>query len=365
MISSATDKKTADAIMTEWNSKQSEVSKLMDTGSRSAKPKKDPNHPKRWNTGYIIFCGEHRTKIKEKDPSLSATEVTTQLGKLWKELSEKEKKKYEEASKKDKSRYDKEMESYTPPEGFSDSEDKPKRGRGKRAERTGPKRPLSAYMFFCQDARAEVKSDHPDMDGKKVTLELGTRWNALTAEQKAPYDAKHQADKARYEAEKASATGDESSPAKTSGKGKKGAKADAKAETKTNAPADAPAKSKGKKGAKADAKAEPVKTDAPAKGRGRKKAEKPEDQSPPEPPVKGSKSGKKAVKNTPGYQYFVTDETDKLSSENPDWSSKKVETEVNKLWAQLCDEEREVYELEAQAQEEENDGSDVEQLEDE
>jgi hypothetical protein len=43
-----------------------------------------------------------------------------------------------------------------------------------------PKKPLSAYMFFCKDQRDAVRDDMVEgVDAKEVTKELGTRWNDL------------------------------------------------------------------------------------------------------------------------------------------------------------------------------------------
>jgi hypothetical protein len=357
--------------MSSWNTKKGELSKLMGTSTRT-KRKKDPNAPKKWKTSYISFCDDQRDKVKKANPEMSATEITTKLGALWKALSEKDKKKYEESSKKDRARYEKEMESYTPPE---DESDEPvKRGRGAKKERTGPKRPLTAYMYFCQDKRQEVKEANPDMNGTAVTAELGSRWKDLSDEDKAPYEAKQAADKARYENEKASgSTADSTKPAKEPAKrGKKDAKEEApkepakrgKKEVKEDAPKE-PAKRGKKEAAKEEptpakqTKDKPVKESKEtketakelAKGRGKKEEAA-------AVPAKGKKTDE--VKKTPGYEYFLKDCTEELESENPDWGSRKVQAEVNKRWKELSDDDREAYEMEAAAVAEEGDGSEVE-----
>ena len=47
-------------------------------------------------TGYTYFCRENRSDVKDDNPEMSATEITKQLAKLWKELSEEEKKEWRE-----------------------------------------------------------------------------------------------------------------------------------------------------------------------------------------------------------------------------------------------------------------------------
>ena len=49
------------------------------------------------------------------------------------------------------------------------------------------KRPLSAFMKFSQEKRAEVKSANPDITFGEVGRKLGEMWRALSEEQKATY----------------------------------------------------------------------------------------------------------------------------------------------------------------------------------
>ena len=50
---------------------------------------------------------------------------------------------------------------------------------GKKKDKNKPKRGSSAYIFFCGEERANVKTDNPDMSAKEVVAELGARWNQL------------------------------------------------------------------------------------------------------------------------------------------------------------------------------------------
>lgn len=66
-----------------------------------------------------------------------------------------------------------------------------------------PKRSLSAYMFFANENRDIVRSENPGISFGGVGKLLGEKWKALTPEGKAPYESKAEADKKRYEEEKA------------------------------------------------------------------------------------------------------------------------------------------------------------------
>lgn len=377
VLSSTLEQGDIDSVMEAWNERKSEVSKLLGSGTR-VKRKKDSNAPKKWKTGYILFCVDQREKLKKENEGLSATEITSRLGAMWKKISDKDKAKYEALSSKDKVRYEKEMESYTPPPE-DEVEEKTKRGREKK-ERTGPKRALSSYMYFCQDARESVKNDNPDMNGKEVTSELGRRWKELTDEQKLPFEAKASADKTRYQAEKgveapdakASKKASTKAPAEKASKKAPAEKAtpvkatEAKASKK--APAEkAAAKPVAKPAAKSSAKTQPVEaTEAkvvakPSKG---KVTPKREEVTPKRDATSKREESKReesekvvAVKKTPGFEVFCDESRDDIQTENPEWGSRKVMAEVQKKWQELTADDREAYEADAA------EASDVEELE--
>lgn len=87
-----------------------------------------------------------------------------------------------------------------------------------------PKRGLSAYMFFANEQRDNVREENPGISFGtphlaplslsdllltpsaigQVGKVLGERWKALNEKQRLPYETKAKADKERYENEKAS-----------------------------------------------------------------------------------------------------------------------------------------------------------------
>ncbi|EGS23362.1 uncharacterized protein CTHT_0010300 [Thermochaetoides thermophila DSM 1495] len=86
---------------------------------------------------------------------------------------------------------------------------------GRKKDPNAPKRGLSAYMFFANEQRDNVREENPGISFGQVGKILGERWKALTDKQRAPYEAKAAADKKRYEDEKqaynAQADGDDDS----------------------------------------------------------------------------------------------------------------------------------------------------------
>lgn len=77
-------------------------------------------------------------------------------------------------------------------------------GRRKRTkDENAPKRALSAYMFFANSNRDQVREDNPGISFGEVGRILGQKWKELSDADKAPYEAKAAVDKKRYEDEKA------------------------------------------------------------------------------------------------------------------------------------------------------------------
>ncbi|MCJ1253274.1 Non-histone chromosomal protein 6 [Lignoscripta atroalba] len=80
----------------------------------------------------------------------------------------------------------------------------------KKKDPNAPKRGLSAYMFFANEQRDNVREENPGISFGQVGKVLGERWKALNTKQREPYEAKAKNDKQRYEDEKASyAAGEE------------------------------------------------------------------------------------------------------------------------------------------------------------
>jgi hypothetical protein len=66
----------------------------------------------------------------------------------------------------------------------------------------GPKRGLSAYMFFCEATRPQIKDKNEDMSFDEVNIAVGEAWRGLSREETKPFEKLAKEDKARYEREK-------------------------------------------------------------------------------------------------------------------------------------------------------------------
>lgn len=79
---------------------------------RAKKKKKDPNAPKRPTSAYFYYAGDVRPGIREENPDMKITQVMSQIGAQWRELTDEDKKPYEEQAAKDRKRYENEMKEY-------------------------------------------------------------------------------------------------------------------------------------------------------------------------------------------------------------------------------------------------------------
>ena len=198
---------------------------------------KDPNKPKRGKSAYMFFCAANREQAKSEileetgADKVTVGDVAKRLGEWWKELQRDEDRKEEyddfvAQADEDKERYKADMENYTEPtqeELKATVGEKKKRapaGSGKKKDPDAPKRPKSAYIFFCKDWRETVKAELTEANGEapsspEVTSELAVRWNDLKTSTnpkdvviRKKYEDMASGDKTRYEEEK-SGSGDE------------------------------------------------------------------------------------------------------------------------------------------------------------
>ena len=68
-------------------------------------------------------------------------------------------------------------------------------------DENAPKRPKSAYMFFAEKKRPEIREEQPDLKMTEISKVIGERWKEVTPESKAKYAKKAEKDKERYQEE--------------------------------------------------------------------------------------------------------------------------------------------------------------------
>lgn len=74
------------------------------------------------------------------------------------------------------------------------------RGRKKKKHKnpSGPKHPMSGFLYFASDIRREIVQQHPDSGVGVISKLMAERWRKLTPQEKSPWIEKADEDKARY-----------------------------------------------------------------------------------------------------------------------------------------------------------------------
>ena len=284
-----------DQIMQQWDKAVEESKDNLNTimkpflkSKGKGKRKGKKSGPKRPKSAYIFFCQEKRAEVKQANPDMKATEVIKELGAMWNEIKTTEDaKEYVNLANEDKARYAEEVENA--PQVASedeDGDDGEKKTKRSKKNTGGPKKPKSAYIFFCQEKRAEVKLANPDMKPTEITSELGRLWNKIKDTKKAqPYIELATEDKTRYEGE---------------------SKSDQSGEEKTT-------------------------TKKKAKKTLPKKKEVKEDQE------------SKKKKSMSGYNLFCTEKAEEVQEQFPTLKKKDIRTKLSKMWKELKENDSDAF----------------------
>jgi len=152
--------------------------------------------PKRPLSAYMFFCKDSRPGLKEANPELTFGELGKLLGKNWQAMGKTERTPYDESSKKDKERFESEGGSAAIA-AAQGKNTKPK----KAAKKGGPKRPLSAYMYFSQAMRPKLKEEEPDLSFAELGKAIGAKWKSATDDEKSKFNKMAATDKQRYKDE--------------------------------------------------------------------------------------------------------------------------------------------------------------------
>ena len=168
-----------------------------------------PPAPKRPLSAYLHFCAAKRPKVAETVKSLG--EVSKKLSEMWAATPEGDRAEYNEMAAAGKAAYEAEKQKW---KLKCDEIKKAGRTTKKRKSTTGlppPKRPLSAYLFFCSAHRPEVSQRIQKLGD--ISKELARMW----AEQKdrTEFERLAAGDKERYEEEMKTYNGETESTTKT------------------------------------------------------------------------------------------------------------------------------------------------------
>jgi hypothetical protein len=165
--------------------------------SRMKRKEAPDGHLKRPKSSFMWFITENREAYTKEHPTAKLTEVTSELSKQWRELSDKEKAVYEKKNADDKVRFATERKDIHDKISQDDTN----------LNNFKPKKAKSGYMFFMSDSsiREKLKKEHDKQMASGVNKSylqfMASAWEAIDSASKAKYEEQAKEDKVRYQKE--------------------------------------------------------------------------------------------------------------------------------------------------------------------
>lgn len=152
---------------------------------------------------------------------LQVSEVSKRSAELWRALPAHERAHWDELAAKDKQRYMMEKASYTGPWQVPWKRAKKVRTTMLRRLRyctssfvssfpytnepyvilqdpSAPKRPMSAFLYYSQEKRREIKESNPELRNTEISRLLGKMWREAPDEERAPHIEKEKEEREKY-----------------------------------------------------------------------------------------------------------------------------------------------------------------------
>ena len=129
------------------------------------------------------------------DVSQGVTEIAKELGRRWKVMDADARAPYQATAEVDKKRYAQEMSVYVPEKNWEKDLKKAKKAR---KDPNAPKKPMSSFMLYYNQARDKIRAEHPDSKMGQLSKIAGQQWHSMTEEQKTPYKEQQQELKDKY-----------------------------------------------------------------------------------------------------------------------------------------------------------------------
>jgi high mobility group protein B2 len=123
------------------------------------------------------------------------------LAQQYKELPEKEMKKWEMKAAEEKERYQDEMKGYVPTEDPSGGAGGGRKGKKAKKDPNAPKRNMSAFFLYSVSARPQVKEENPEASFGDIARLISQKFKALPEKERKKWDKKAADDKIRYQRE--------------------------------------------------------------------------------------------------------------------------------------------------------------------
>uniref|UniRef100_M4BJB0 HMG box domain-containing protein n=1 Tax=Hyaloperonospora arabidopsidis (strain Emoy2) TaxID=559515 RepID=M4BJB0_HYAAE len=157
--------------------------------TRKPRKKKDKNAPKRALSAFMFFSNDIRDTVKKEMPELQFLEISSEIGRRWKKITDEERRPYDELAAADKRRYMEEKEDYVPDPSFETT-----KGTRKKKDPNAPKRALRPVTRTRARRSRRLPRSWP-----RVARAAGQkRWRALPDKKRVKYQKMHEEAKVKY-----------------------------------------------------------------------------------------------------------------------------------------------------------------------
>ena len=163
-------------------------------------------------SAFEIFSVTFEPDVRKTNPASSPKTILAKVSKAWERVlsnpNTQEKELYEQMEADELLVYKARSEIYASgqPPVVRDPLPVATKTKKPRADPNAPKRPSTAYMFYCKDIRPTVHADNPEMSFGELGTAIAARWAKATQEEKRKYAECAARDKERYERAMASYT---------------------------------------------------------------------------------------------------------------------------------------------------------------
>jgi len=167
---------------------------------------RDENAPKRPLSAYNIFIKEKAALMRQQSvEKLSGADIIRRCAAEWRAMNPEQKESYS-AQVVGMEEYTKEMAAYRKSDTYAAFLKKKaladRREKLKAFELTdAPKRPCSAYIYFSNEMREDVKAANPFATATQMIKLLGAAWKELPEGERGVYERQALDDRTRYDAE--------------------------------------------------------------------------------------------------------------------------------------------------------------------
>jgi len=170
---------------------------------RAAVRARDVSKPKGRKSAFVFYLEACREELRRKNQQVPPmTDMKELYASAWNDLSEQQRESFNQLAEKDKLRFNSEMQDYNP------EQPKKERKQKKPKDPNAPKRFLSAFFWFSNEERANVRKKNPDAGIGGIAKELGKMWNEIDPDVKQKYVRLAEVDRARYDQEMADYRGE-------------------------------------------------------------------------------------------------------------------------------------------------------------